>query len=61
MFELYDSLQQKNLMLQILLKPLIESLFRVRIDTIKISTSSVKLREKNIKFHCKMVQKLQVL
>ena len=45
-FELYNSLQQKNLIIQILLKLLIESLFCVLRNRIKKSESPVELREK---------------
>ena len=49
-FEPYNSSQQKNLIIQILLKPLIESLLCVLINRLKKSDSPVKLREKMLNF-----------
>ena len=42
-------------------KPLIESLFCLLINRIKKIESPVKCREKKLTFHCKMLEKLNVL
>ena len=47
-FEPYSSLQKKHLIIQILLKPPIESLFCVLIDRIKNAESPVKLRKSHV-------------